>query len=627
MTFLKSPVGKALTGFGVLAVLLLVWFLLAPAALTAKLVGEVAARTGRTLTVDGGSSLSLLPEPAIVLHDAKLGSAPGMDGAVISARAARLPVSLGGLFTRHIRLEEINLDGAVLALTVDGKGRTSFANSEASAAPAETPGNTGPRPQHKPLHVTFSDGTVTFNDARNGNRFAASDAAGTLDFNPAGELNAQGTASVDHEATAFTVFLADLSRLADDGSPFDLTLTGAGGAFTYTGRLSTRDTLNLAGQASLESADLRRTLKWLGLPVSGAAGLRNFTARGAVSSEGSLFTFKDVDLAMDGMAARGAARVDFAGARPMLRATLATESLDLSAYVLAADDAAPATGKGDAQPVAPWSEKFFDASGLMALDAELTVGARRLVMGQLAMGPADLTARLAAGKLVAEFKVAGLEGGGGTVTAGLDASAPLPHLSLNLALADVEAQGFLGKLLDFHWLSGPMAVSAELQADGNSQARLISTLSGSADLALASGAVRGVDLNRLVRAVAATATDGWGADPALGTALENASAHFTVRDGIATSSDITLSAAGLSVAAAGDVDILRRAVDLVARPQLAAAGDGTALPVQVKVSGPWDGPRVTADAAGVLQDLGVNKHDAKKAVKAGKKLLKSLTGN
>jgi len=620
----KSRTGMALAGFAVLLVLAAVWLLLAPAAVHARLADDVLRRTGRSLTAEK-TRLSLLPEPAVVLSGAKLGSAPGMEGAVLSARTVRLPVSLWGLVTRSFRVTDIALEGAVLNLAIDGKGRTSFANSEATGdAPPET---AEPRPNRKPLHIRFSDASLAFSDERSGTRFAASTAQGDFNYNEAGEITAQGTAMVGMEAAAFTVALADLSRLADDGSPFDFTLTGAGGAASFSGRLSTRTRLNLAGQTVVEAADLRRSLKWLGLPVSGTAGLKNFKAEGALSSEGAAFTFTDVALALDGMAARGTAAADFTGARPMVRATLTTDGLDVTPYVMRTGDGPLPTGKGDEHPVAPWSEQFWDAAGLTALDADVTVAARRLTLGELAMGPAELTGTVKDGRLATTVKTEGLAGGTGTISAGLDGTGPLPLFTLDVEVKAAEAREFLGRLLGFDWLKGPLSVTAQLSAQGNSQARLISTLSGTANVALAEGEIVGVDLDELSRSVVTAVAGGWGLDPARVTRLSEAGAHFTLRDGIATSDDIALASEALSIAARGDIDILRRALDLSARPRLVAGGGAVKLPVEVTVSGPWDAPKMSADMAGTLRDLGVDKGDVKKAVKAGKKIIKSITGN
>lgn len=626
MAFLKTKSGMAVIALAASLVLALVWLLLAPSAVSARLADELMRRTGRSLTV-ATTRLSLLPQPAVVLKGARLASAAGMEGALLSAETVRVPVSLGGLLTRRFRVENIMIDGAALALSIDGKGRTSFANSEATGDNAAAPDSPDAPRRHKPLHIDFSNTSVSFADARSGNRFAAANGVGSFDFNTAGEVNVQGTATVGGEAAAYTVYLADLARLADDGSPFDFTLRGLGGAFTYTGRLSTRTTLNLAGQASLDSADLRRTLSWLGLPVSGTAGLKDVKAHGAVAAEGASFTFKDLALAMDGMSAQGTASADFSGEKPMLRARLAMETLDVTPHVLrSGDDPLPA-GKGDATPAAAWSEQFWDASGLAALNAEVAVAARRLVLGQLTMGPAEVSATLSNGRLTATVTTQGLEGGTGTITTKLDGTGPLPHLDLDLDLKGVAAEGFLPKLLGFDWLAGPLAVSARLSADGNSQARLISTLSGTADLSLSDGRIIGIDLDRLAATVVAAVSDGWGIEPERMTALSRASAHFTLRDGIAASDDIKLAGTGLSVAAQGDIDILRRAVNLAARPSLTGGGGDRKLPVAVTLAGPWDGPKISADTAGTLHDLGVDKRDVKKALKAGKKILKSITGN
>ena len=93
-------------------------------------------------------------------------------------------------------------------------------------------------------------------------------------------------------------------------------------------------------------------------------------------------------------------------------------------------------------------------------------------------------------------------------------------------------------------------------------------------------------------------------------------------------SEARLTAAGLSAKIEGNVDLLRRAVNLVVTPE-----KGLPLPVAAKIKGPWENPKLSAklDVDGALR--GSNGLDdvvdgvAKDAANSAKKALKKLLGD
>ena len=64
-----------------------------------------------------------------------------------------------------------------------------------------------------------------------------------------------------------------------------------------------------------------------------------------------------------------------------------------------------------------------------------------------------------------------------------------------------------------------------------------------------------------------------------------------------------LESPSLSMQATGDIDLLRKAIELHADPRLVtgANGEQSGLPVAVVVKGPWDKPKIYPDMAGILE--------------------------
>ena len=167
----------------------------------------------------------------------------------------------------------------------------------------------------------------------------------------------------------------------------------------------------------------------------------------------------------------------------------------------------------------------------------------------------------------------------------LDGAGPVPVFAA--AFKSNDAQGLISRLAGIAWLEGKGNMSASLTARGRTQQEMVATLKGSVEVALEQGRIKGFDIVKVLAAVGHAIQQGW---PASGdTAFSNLAASFTIADGIATVKDLKLEHPSLSMTAAGDVDLLRRAIDLRADPRLitGAGGETSGLPVAVVVKGPW----------------------------------------
>lgn len=142
-------------------------------------------------------------------------------------------------------------------------------------------------------------------------------------------------------------------------------------------------------------------------------------------------------------------------------------------------------------------------------------------------------------------------------------------------------------------------MSVAISAEGGSIDEWVSRLSGTARIAARDGAIAGVDTAALLRHAGEAIGEGWSASPEASTPFTSISASFAIADGIARTQDAVLEGQGLRITADGEIDLLRRAIDIKARP---SGADGAAPPVAVVVSGPWAAPRIYPDMPGILEN-------------------------
>ena len=200
-------------------------------------------------------------------------------------------------------------------------------------------------------------------------------------------------------------------------------------------------------------------------------------------------------------------------------------------------------------------------------------------------------------------------GGEVSGTIAIDASGTTPTHTLNLRLDRVGALPLLSELAEFSWLDGEMQAVLDLGVKGANERTAISTITGTADVRLSNGAIRGVDIAKLMRGVAKDILNGWHQSASDRTALAELSARFRIQNGVATTDNLQLAGPIVRVAGRGSVDLPRRMLEFKVDPQLveglggsSGPGEPIGLGVSVVIHGPWRAPRIYPDIAGILDD-------------------------
>jgi uncharacterized protein involved in outer membrane biogenesis len=189
----------------------------------------------------------------------------------------------------------------------------------------------------------------------------------------------------------------------------------------------------------------------------------------------------------------------------------------------------------------------------------------------------------------------------------------VPDVSLKLSAKNVGAKAFLQPLTGFGAVDGPISLQADLSSQGNSTARIISSLSGQAELSISNGTINGLALAEFLSGKG----KGWRLSSNKTTAVTSGEAKFELQDGVALITSFNVESNGLKLVASGEIDLLRQNLDIICRPEIAVE---IKLPVQLAVVGPWTDPSVDAD-------IDSSRLKPKALLKTGKKAIKKLFGN
>ncbi len=559
----------------------------------------VKAETGRTLTIGEAPKLVFWPDFAVTLKDVRLSNPPGMfEGQFAQMDEMRIRVEVASLFDRRLDIKELHFIRPKLSLVIDGEGRANWVmsrsestNSEGSGGPGIETGSIAP--------ITIEDGDARFLDERSGKAFMAQNVDLTVKLGSlTGPVAVKGSADTLGDRIALTFGVKAPADLATAGSPVSLNVKSERLDFGFSGQAVMRDGLALDGTIAAATGSLRELARWVRIQVPDGPGFGPAKVNGRIAYTAESLKLGKARITLDGLAAQGDVALALAQ-RPQLSASLGFDTIDLNRYLPPQADQ-PATGQTG------WSTAPIAFAGFAAIDARLRLSANQLIYRDITTGKIAIDAAVKNGRLDATLNQVALYGGKAQGRLVLDGSGKMPALQMTL-----DARGFDGLRLlrDYAGLErfeGTAGARLNLQAKGRSQQELVASLNGSGALSFSKGAVRGIDIEAMVKSLGTNILTGWRQEADARTPFDGLSASFTVVNGIANTNDINFTSPVLAVSGGGIIDLPREALNLKVSPTLtlAAAGglDLAGLAVPIIVKGSWANPKIYPDIAGILEN-------------------------
>ncbi len=331
-----------------------------------QLVAQVRQKTGRELTIEGKTRLSLVPSLGVTLEGVRLSAPPTMPGSpLITSESLELQVSLLPLLLREVRVDRLVLNRPVIDLRVDGSGRRSWDFAAATdlrrdghvrVAQAGTRGHDGqqlpkelldfaknakgPPKNGGPLSglndVSLGDvqivaGTVRYADQRNGLSYTLSGFDCQISLKDlAGPLNVVGQFQQSGERIALDLTV-DQFQNAIENRPTRISVRVGSRPLvaTYEGNFAGGAAPQADGKISIRTPSLDALSRLASLPVSGLEPLGAVALNGRIKLAGTKMTLGDVSAALGEAAADGQLTVDIGGGRPSITGNLKFATLDV----------------------------------------------------------------------------------------------------------------------------------------------------------------------------------------------------------------------------------------------------------------------------------------------------------
>ena len=412
--------------------------------------------------------------------------------------------------------------------------------------------------------------------------------------------------------------------LAGLAAPVAVNIKNRQVALGFDGQASASGSID--GAVTIDTPNLRNLLAWIGQPVEAGNGLQKFTASGLFSVNERSVSFEEASFMLDETSGRGSGTV-LLGARPSIKARLALSNLALDPYLQGGGQAAAAPKASGGNTAAPsgapapapssnWSSAPIDFSGLRAVDADFDISTKSITMDKIKIGQSRLTATIKGGVLNAQLAELQLYNGSGSGAVTLNGAASVPEIAANFSLKGLSAHPFLRDSAEFEWLDGSTTLALDVTTRGQSQKALVEALNGTASFAFHDGAIRGINIPRMVRGLTIETLLGWQENPSEKTDFSTLGASFLIQNGVATNQDLNLVGPLVNVSGGGTTNLPTQTLDWRIEPTIVPSLDGQApaprkkgadkqlagLGVPVIIRGSWSNPQFYPDIQGILEN-------------------------
>jgi AsmA protein len=532
-----------------------------------ELAAAVKTRTGRTLAIEGNLALTIFPSIGVAIGKTSL-SEPR--GSRVFARfdEAKASLALLPLFSRRVVVDRVTLSGLDADLIKHKDGTTNF--DDLLGAPGDDGADRsrpGPKPKPSP-----QQGAVHL------------DVAGI-------DIRSSGLSWRDESS----------------GGRFKATV-----AEFRTGRIAS----GAPGKLSL-AAKVEGTQPRLGLAVNLSSGY-------LLDFEKQKFAFSGVDLKISDERAGGAATsvkgaFEIALAPQSIQFDLVLDRVNLDPYLGTDKGKAPAAGKAGAP--AGGAEEPIDLSALKGLNLKGALKIDQFIASNVKLEKVNVGMQAASGKVELHPLAASLYQGNLSGSASVNANTQ--RFSIKSQLEGVAIGPLLHDALDNDLLEGRGNVALDLQTGGNTVSAMKKALAGTAKMTLQDGALKGINLEEMIRkarALRSKAPAEQKAERTERTDLTELTASFVVKNGVAHNDDLSAKSPLLRLAGSGDVDIGAGTIDYLARVSVVGTSGGQGgkeaaelrgVTVPVKISGPLDAPRFRADLGAAARDVAREKAEEK----------------
>jgi AsmA protein len=286
-------------------------------------------------------------------------------------------------------------------------------------------------------------------------------------------------------------------------------------------------------------------------------------------------------------------------------------------------------GKQQKQP-----EKPLDLSALKALNATGTLRIGSLKANNLKASNVRLDIRANAGRLDLNPLTANFYQGALASTVSINAAPATPTFAVKHNMTGINVGPLLKDLANNDTLEGKGNVTLDVTSQGNTESALKKALNGSASLKLVDGAIKGIDIAGSIRNAKAKLGTLRGehtqqADKSQKTDFSELTGTFSIRNGVAHNTDLSVKSPLLRVGGEGDINIGEDSLNYLVKASIVGSTKGqggrdladlSGVTVPVRVTGPMTAPSYKLDFGSMVTEAAKQKVEERLTSEIGKRL-------
>ncbi len=303
------------------------------------------------------------------------------------------------------------------------------------------------------------------------------------------------------------------------------------------------------------------------------------------------------------------AKVDVKGfAKPAINFDVDVDQFDADLYLPKAPAAAAPKSKEPEQPL------DLTALRTLNLDGSLRIGSFKVANVKTSQVRLDVKAHN--GQVNVNPLSVNLYQGSANLSASVNAAPATPSFAVNGNLTGINIAPLLKDAADLDIVEGKGNVTLNLTTQGNLVSALKKALNGSMAVNLADGAIKGINLPKLVQGVQSlgksSSMETMGVNKNEKTEFSEFKASFKVNNGIAHNDDLAVKAPILRIVGNGDIDIGNDSLNYTTKVTVSKTEGGGSATLPVYLSGPYTALKYKVDFGSMVADVAKQKLEAKK---------------
>jgi AsmA protein len=297
---------------------------------------------------------------------------------------------------------------------------------------------------------------------------------------------------------------------------------------------------------------------------------------------------------------------------PAIRYDVEIDQFDADLY-LPKKPAPEANAKADPVPEQP-----FDLSALQKLNLEGSLRVGSLKVANVKSSKLRIDVKASKGLITVNPLMANLYQGSINGNVSVDVTKPMPIFVLKENLSGVQLGPLVKDAASFDMIEGKGNVVVNLSTNGNLVSLLKKNLSGNVGLNMAGGAIKGVNLTKIVSGAQnlgqAGSMQSLKPNSEDKTEFSELKANFNVNNGVAHNDDLILKSQSLRVVGSGDVDIGNSSINYSTKTTLAESVDtkNGSITLPVQLIGPFSDLKINVDYGAIIKDIAKQKIETKK---------------